>query len=144
MVVKRSKPRKIKKVTYYNSEVTAAQTEESETIHTIENPSTTKRMIFDLDLVCPDVPTDGGYWKFGLCITRPGETLPQLANINSEETRWLYFTAGIENVTDNVVHIERDLKIQRKVKDGDVLSLVIITRDIAYYSFAGTVFIDET
>lgn len=147
MPTRRSRPKKIKKVVEKLANgVGAAQSELA--IHTIENPSTTKRFIVDFDLGQDEATTvDDDDYSWGICITNPGETIPSLSNIESEEARWLVYGAGLardQGVNGTPVHVYRDLKIQRKVKDGEVITFVAEQTRDGFVAGSITVFIDET
>lgn len=144
MVVRRSKPKKIRKVIENEVGALVAVTDKAVTLHTVTDPATTKRFIGRIT-THSDGHAASDVVNVGMCITSPGETLPTIANVEAEENRWIWFD-GMLTVANTVGPqvFDFDMKIQRKVKDGDVISLVIKQTDAGDYSAVVTLFLDET
>lgn len=142
-MVTRTKAKKIRKVIARGSGALAADTDSASTLHTVTDPGTTKRIILTA-AVQEDAYAAGDVYRVGICITRPGETLPDTDNIASEENRWIFYEEGLasDGTWDPNRHL--DMKIQRKVKDGDVISLVKYSTTAGDFGFCSTIFIDET
>lgn len=145
MVIRRTKPKKIRKVIANCGGDLAAATDLASTIHTVTDPGTLKRVIirgsFGEDAFAAD---DAVRW--GLCLTRAGETLPDTGNFASEEYRWLAFGGGlaVQQSDGGGYQLNEDMKIQRRMKDGDVLSCVLYQTTVGRANYTVTIFIDET
>lgn len=139
------KNKKYRKVVKLATSDMAAAADQSVTIHTVTDPGTTKRIIIDMSMGQDAQAADNRtFW--GLCITKPGETLPAIADMESQENRWLAIGGGLAVAQSDQggMKVYRDMKIQRKVKDGDVISLVTNTTTVGRQDGTITVFIDET
>ncbi len=143
MPVRRTRPKKIRKVVKILDDALAAATQVNETLHTVTDPSTTKRFLVNLG-IGEDGFGNNDYMRWGLCITAPGETVPTLADVETEENRWLLFEQGIAQGQAVGQNINRDTKIQRKVKDGDVITIAMETKTVGHCLGSVTIFLDET
>ncbi len=144
MAQKRSSVKHIRKVIKKLEAAIAAATDVAVTIHTFTDPGTTKRIILD-GSIAPDAFVNDHLIESGLCITSPGETLPALADVEAEENRWLLLKGGLTtSQTVGAFSLAVDSKIQRKVKDGDILSLVSRSTGAGHQAGFATVFVDET
>lgn len=137
------KPKKIRKVIEIGNNPLAAGTDATHTIHTVTDPGTTKRIIVTVDAQ-EDSYTAADVYAVGICITRAGETLPTVANVESEEYRWVWFEYHNASEKGDAIRIHRDMKIQRKVKDGDIISIVKNQTAAGDSAHSVTLFIDET
>ncbi len=141
----RAKSKKIRKVIHIINEDLAAATDNAVSIHTVTDPGTTKRFICGVDLGEDAFAADNEV-RWGLCITGAGETLPDLANAAAEENRWLAIGVGLAKAqADGAgVNVRLDSKIQRKVKDGHVISFVGRQSTVGKMRGSVTLFIDES
>ncbi len=144
MAVRRRTNKKIRKVLKRLVGTLTAGTDQVVTLHTVTDPGTTKRFIIEAD-VTQDTTAVAQYQMCGLCITSAGETLPILDNVEAEKERWIWVHRQAAIKYDNPKHITKDMKIQRKVKDGDIISFVTLAEHVdGDVTGVVTIFIDET
>ncbi len=142
MVTRRSVSKKIKKIVKRVA-VALSTTDVVTTIHTMTDPGTLKRVIANISCGVDTFAADQAT-QWGFCITKGGEAVPSLANIESEETRWLVYGAGLSRAQTDPLIIALDSKIQRKTKPGDVLSFIALQGSAGYHVGSITIFIDQT
>lgn len=145
MVTYSTKKKKIRKVCAFMTADLAAGSDATDTIHTMTDPGTIKRLIINAGIGVDTFANDETV-QWGICLTKAGETLPTLANIESEENRWLIYECSLAvQQSDNGGYVAKlDSKTQRKVKDGDVLTFVCKTDSVGKLRGSATIFIDES
>ncbi len=142
---KRRVSKKMRKVTKNVNGANAGATNVFDTIHNVTDPGTLKRVILQFDMGSDAIANDEEY-TWGVCLTNVGETLPDLTAIETQEDRWLVVGGGLAQTQSDGggTNIHLDSKIQRKMKAGQILTLVTRLTTAGFHNGYCTIFIDET